>query len=627
VDLELELQKVLAASRSPAWQRAVALASHYRWSQIMRRAVRVVGQKLNPHRTVGAAETDSKASLRPISPELRRLARIQIEAFGQRSAAAQGSLEEGVVCLLHESRDVGRPVDWQKAARDQDASHLWLFQLQYHEFLLGHLARNGESAWDLIWETLAGWLEAFPPESTKVTADAWHPYCISRRVPVWCWLLVEGNPTDELKERLLQSLSAQCEYLTRSLEFELGGNHLLENVAALTIAAGLIDSPQAMEWLSVAERVWRAEKRTQILPHGEHFERSPMYHCQIAGNLLQQAIVVKSHRTDLAAEWSSTASEMLEFLDGILHPDGEIPLFADSGFEEAPSVEHLRQLAAICPNVKSAFGTNAIPPAADFSNSKMVGSYWTSRVARVGLETHVIVDCGEVGAAELPAHAHADLSTVEVSVNRHRWIVDSGNFSYAAGSMRDYCRSSLGHNVLTIGGQNSCEVWGGFRMGRRGHITSTHSTNEPEFSWVQVSHDGYRHLGVREIQRTVGIDRQGNVVVADLAHGATKLPAIGYVHLAPDVTVWPNGGSGREWKTSRDGEERLLQFEGVDVVEVANGWYCPTFGVRKRSPVVVYRRQNAVGTPLIWQLVCRDSSLAKFLAMKVTPPLQRGASR
>ncbi|MEQ1903431.1 MAG: alginate lyase family protein [Pirellulaceae bacterium] len=626
MDLELELQKVLAASRSPAWQRAVALARHYRWSQMMRRAVRVVGQKLNPHRTVGAAKTDSKASLRPISPELRRLARIQIEAFGQRSAATDGRLDDGFVCLLHESRDVGRPVDWQKAAQDRDVSHLWQFQLQYHEFLLGYLARNGESAWDLIWETLAGWLEAFPPESTKVTADAWHSYCISRRVPVWCWLVVEGNPTDELKQRLLQSLSAQCEYLSQNLEFELGGNHLLENVAALTIAAGLIDSPQALGWLSAAERVWRAEKRTQILPHGEHFERSPMYHCQVVGNLLQQAIAVQSFRPDLTSEWSSSASEMLEFLDGILHPNGEIPLLADSGFEEAPSVEHLRQLAAICPNVKGAFGKNTNPPAADFSNTRMVGPYWTSRVARAGCETFVVVDCGEVGAAELPAHAHADLITLEVSIDGKRWIVDSGNFSYAASSMRDYCRSSLGHNVLTIGGQNSCEVWGGFRMGRRGRITSTHSADEREFSWVQVSHDGYRHLGISEIQRTVSSDRQGNVVVADLVRGATELPAIGYVHLAPEVTVRPNGGD-REWIVSRDGEERLLQFEGVDVVELADGWYCPAFGVRQRSSVIVYRRRTAVNALLIWRLVHQGTNGGEFSTAIVQPLLQRAASR
>ena len=626
MDLEQELQKILAASRSSAWQRAVATVRHYRWSQMMRRAVRLVGQRLNPHRTIGAATAASKASFRPISPEFRQLARIQIEAFGERSAAEQGQLDAGIVCLLHENREVGRPVDWRKAAGDHDASHLWRFQLQYHEFLLGHLASVGDSAWDLIWQTLDVWLQAFPPESTKVTADAWHPYCISRRVPVWCWLLVEGKPQDQLRNRLLQSLSMQCEYLSKNLEFELGGNHLLENVAALTIAAGLIDSQHASGWLSIAERVWRAEKRTQILPHGEHFERSPMYHCQVLGNLWQQAIAVQGLRPDLAAEWSSTASELQDFLEGVLHPDGEIPMFADSGFGEAPSIEHLRKLAAICPNSKSSVARTATPLAAS-SDTIMVGPYWTSQIARNGRETFIIVDCGEVGATELPAHAHADLATLEVSINRRRWIVDSGNFSYAAGTMRDYCRSSLGHNVLTIGGQNSCEVWGGFRMGRRGCIMSTHSANEQEFSWVQVGHNGYRHLGVSEIRRTVGIDRQGNVVVADLVQGATKLPAIGYLHLAPDVSVRPDDGSGREWVISCDGEERLLQFDGVDSVELADGWYCPAFGVRQPSTVIIYEQKKNTDSPLIWRLFHRDTDRKQFSAAIVQPLLRHAATQ
>ncbi len=626
MDLELELQKVLAASRSSAWQRNVAVLRHYRWSQMLRRAVRVLRQKLSPQRVIGRLSSGSIPKIRQPSPEFRQLARTQIEAYVQRGTARQSNLEQGIVCLLNECRDVGRPVDWQQTAVNQNSSHLWRFQMQYHEFLLGHRALHGGSAWELIWETLAGWIQAFTPESTRVTADAWHPYCISRRVPVWCWFLIEGHAPPELEGRLLQSLETQCEFLARSLEFELGGNHLLENVAALTIAAGVVDSPKAASWLNTAERVWRTEKRKQILPHGEHFERSPMYHCQVVGNLLQQTIAAQSLRPDLAKKWTESAGEMLGFLEGVLHPDGEIALFADSGFDEAPSVEHLRKLATIASVVQPAVEKLSLSADHDNFQTQMVGPYWTSRIAQKGHATFVIVDCGEVGATELPAHAHADLTTIEVSINSQRWIIDSGNFSYAASAMRDYCRSSLAHNVLTIGGQNSCEVWGGFRMGRRGHITSTRSGNETEFAWVQVSHDGYRHLGVLEIERTVGTDRRGNLVVADLARGTTDMPAIGYIHLAPDLNIRPNDGSGRDWIVSREGEERFLQFDGIDVVELADGWYCPAFGIRERSKVVVYRRNRAIGAPLSWRLIHRETNAAMF-SSTILQPLLENANR
>ena len=145
---------------------------------------------------------------------------------------------------------------------------------------------------------------------------------------------------------------------------------------------------------------------------------------------------------------------MFTFVSELLHPDGEIPLFSDSGFGEAPS---MKQITALSTEAGLAVSGHDL-------GTKQIGDYWIYR----GTKTTAVFDCGQVSCSWLPAHAHCDLLGFEMSWLGQRWIVDSGNYNYEDDAMRLYCRSSLAHNVVTVGGQNHCDVWSKFRMGRRG---------------------------------------------------------------------------------------------------------------------------------------------------------------
>ena len=71
-------------------------------------------------------------------------------------------------------------------------------------------------------------------------------------------------------------------------------------------------------------------------------------------------------------------------------------------------------------------------------------------------------------------------------------IVDSGTSTYQPGSRRAGERGTSAHNTVEVGGQNSSEVWGNFRVGRRARVIILTDT-ETE---LVARHDGYRHLGV-----------------------------------------------------------------------------------------------------------------------------------
>lgn len=513
-------------------------------------------------------------------------------------------LVSGDVCLLNRSIHLGNPIDW-RISHHPNVAYLWRFQLHYHEFLLqvameqwADSAVRGrsdgsaldEAMWQGLLSTLNDWIEKNPMDSRACQRDAWHPYCISRRIPVWLLLDAARREAGFGKkeegagsgERIFDSLYAQAEYLAEHLEWDLGGNHLLENIKAVCLAACAFRTEEADRWLEKMLPILRGELQKQVLPHGEHYERSPMYHCQILGNLLEMAVVSEKVSQPLHRLCLEYARPMWAFLQGILHPDGEIPLFADSCFGEAPSVAYIRRLAehlGITP-----VGRNAIPSHEDDSHAtphsqagegtgaleelrrgggeetechsvlrlrtwavrlgpltltlspmlwlrnfrsqpKHEGEgtkdvYWTFRYG----DDFLIFDRGDAGTDELPAHAHCDLLTLEASFGGQRVIVDSGLYNYSDDSMRRYVRSSEAHNVVTVDHQNQCDVWSSFRMGYRGWTTVGNQGESGGFAWATAHHSAYRRHGVPRMQRLVAGHADRIWVCLDHAVSRQRVP-------------------------------------------------------------------------------------------------------
>ena len=312
--------------------------------------------------------------------------------------------------MLNES--VSLPNGFDSSLLNQK-SHLWRFQFHYHEFLLTQAAHGN---WSDISSFLDAWLTRYSPDKVKCSEDVWHPYCISRRLVAWIWLLnVAQNDESSLDalivQRMLDSAIQQANYLSKNLERDLDGNHLLENVTALAIASGTIGSADAKQWSKLAARVLAVELEKQVLPHGEHFELSPMYHCQILSNLLRMEICCRDDKPLLSVV-SPKIEPMLNFLGSIVHPDGEIPLFADSGFHEAPSV---REISAVAELTGRSLSSN--------SRSQPFESMGGYRIFR-GQRLFAVCDFGPIAAPRLPAHGHCDVTNLEVSVEGKRWIVD-----------------------------------------------------------------------------------------------------------------------------------------------------------------------------------------------------------
>jgi len=78
-----------------------------------------------------------------------------------------------------------------------------------------------------------------------------------------------------------------------------------------------------------------------------------------------------------------------------------------------------------------------------------------------------LLDVAPIGPDYLAGHGHADTLSFELSLFGQRCIVNPGVSRYGTGAERLRQRGTAAHSTVAVDGQNSSEVWGGFRVARR----------------------------------------------------------------------------------------------------------------------------------------------------------------
>ena len=394
--------------------------------------------------------------------------------------------------FLNERRELGPHVRW-----DPDgASHLWLFHHHYWEWAWSLAAAPDREAsratfarqWT-SWRTQVGFGQW----------DGWAPYTTSLRA----WVLV--NVFDDLiagstlEQTMVEDLGLHAGFLTRNLERDLGGNHLIKNIKALY---GLGTFLGVDSLVDSAQRLLVQELAVQVLADGGHFELSPSYQCQVLGDLVDIAALIKAAGTPPLPELDSAVSRMRTWLGLMVMPDGDIPLFNDC---EPVSLERIAQLAPdSAPDIPL-----TVLPDSGFA------------IVRRG-PFHLVADVGQPGPDELPAHAHADCLSFELAVDGRRVVVDAGTSEYGSGPRRVFERSTAAHNTIEVDGTDQTEVWGAFRAGRRARATLDRADATDASVEVAASHDGYRHLDGAPIHHRSWTVTDHEVTIRDTVTGSGR---------------------------------------------------------------------------------------------------------
>ena len=373
-------------------------------------------------------------------------------------------LERGSFTFLNETRELGSPPRW-----DPDgASHLWLFHHHYWEWAWSLAAyHDRDAARKVFARHWISWREAI----AFGRGNGWASYPTSLRAWVLVNVFQELVAGTSLEATMVADLGAHAGLLERSLELDIGGNHIIKNLKAL-VGLGVFLSDDHV--LDVALGHLSREIGVQVLGDGGHYELSPSYHCQVLGDLIDVAGLLAAAGRPVIPELDAAVTSMRRWLGLMLMPDGDVPLFNDC----EPVGPDL--LAILRP------GPVASEPLTVLAQSGYA-------VARQG-PFHLVADVGQPGPPDLPGHIHADCLSFELAVHGERVVVDSGTSEYGTGPRRDHERSTRAHNTIEIDDTDQTEVWGAFRAGRRAKATLERASAGDGTVTIVASHDGYRHL-------------------------------------------------------------------------------------------------------------------------------------
>jgi uncharacterized heparinase superfamily protein len=387
---------------------------------------------------------------------------------------------------------------------------LWRFNLHYWDWLADlKAARERETAQQLVEDWLLN-CDRYHPV-------IWHPYPLSLRLVNGLiygkWILTGASPS--LEEAYWGSLQRQASHLSQNLEWDVNGNHLLKNIKALIFAGLCLPGRQSL--FLEGQKLLLGALKKQILADGSHYERSPLYHVQVLQDLLDIQALLRKARFKRPAQLEDALDKMAEALAFYRYPDGKLALMNDSA-------EGSKKLLDVLAKKCGAVDEPGTLPDAGFV-----------RLAKGSIT--LVMDVGRPGMnGEYPGHAHAQALAFELCVGKERIFVNRGTYAYQD-PLRAALRATSAHNTVVVDGQNSAEVWGQFRMGRR--PTRVEYQAKDKENQIVASHNGYRFLGVKH-ERRLTLSTDGLVLVGEeILAGKGKTPhrVKAYFHVHPDVKV------------------------------------------------------------------------------------------
>jgi hypothetical protein len=420
-------------------------------------------------------------------------------------------------------------VDWDF----QGYGKLWNYNLQYLDFLKQVVIPIHvklilvQDIYEKLWEG-------------KLALE---PYPASLRIMNIIRFLSSLEFQNE-KLQIENFLLAEINYLSRNLEYHLLANHLLENAFALLMGGYFFDQK---EWINRAEKLIEKEIQEQILKDGAHFELSPMYHQIILFRVLE-AIAYLPKENRLHQLLITKAEVMMSWLKAISFKDGSIPHFNDSTDGIAFATLQLLEIGKI------------------YGISFEVDHHFKESGYRKfeKNEFELVADIHGISPSYQPGHAHADTFSFCLNYKGRPIIVDPGISTYNISPRRDWERSSEAHNTLVINGENSAEVWAGFRVGKRLQVNIIEEKNE----FIHAVHYGYRSHNTY-VHRKFDLTRDFIELTDFFEYKVNLQKAILHFHFHPNVELNQISAS-----TFQIDKELELEMFGDFIAEIAEYNYC-----------------------------------------------------
>ncbi len=495
-----------------------------------------------------------------------------------------------------------------------------------------HFTRLGQAYWltgdesyatEFVAET-TDWIAANPLSYGVNWACAMD---VALRAVNWIWGFHFFSVSDACRDpsfrsRFLRALFQHGEFIVRHLEkADLNGNHYVcDGVGLVFLGCFFRRARAARRWLRVGRSIVEQEIFQQTTPDGVDFEQATAYHRLVLEAFLSSYELLRRHGERPPDACWNRLERMCEFVQAYTKPDGRAPLIgdADDGRVQTlgpqPITDHryllshgavlfnrgdFKSSAGRCweetfwllgPDAADRFRALA-PRTPPRSTGFADGGFYVLRTP----QTHLIVDCGDVGMRGRGGHGHNDILSFELFLNGFNVVTDCGAYLYTASrEWRNKFRSTAFHNTLQIDDEELNRFVG------RDALWQLHNDARPidpafhtasGVDGFRGGHSGYARLATPVSHtRALFVDKaRPRVLVCDRVDGTGTHALVWRFHLDPAVTAEVRGTDvclfcdGRTvWLLPDDTAATFL-------LSVEPGWISPSYGVKVPTAVVVWR--------------------------------------
>lgn len=446
---------------------------------------------------------------------------------------------------------------------------------------------------------------------------------------IWGFYFFAGSracASPEFQGLLLRSLYLHGEWVSSHLEKgPVNGNHYLSDGVGLVFLGTFFKrTPAGRSWLAKGRAIVFDEMLIQVSADGVDFEASTAYHRLVLELFLTGYQLLRLHGESIPSPQWQRAERMFEFVEAYLKPGGLAPLVGDAddgrvqilGRQAIGDHRYLLSTAAVLfarpdfkrgagafweesfwllgPDAAAAFDRLALPAAPAVSAAFAEGGYFVLRHD----DTHVFVDCANVGMRGIGGHGHNDILSFELVLAGVPLVTDCGAYLYTASrEWRNRFRSTAFHSTIQVDGEEVNRFIGPDALWQLTNDATPAGVSfhrEPGYDRFQGSHEGYLRLpSPVRVTRAIALAADAPVVAVadDLAGGGRHLVEWRFP-LDPDVRAEFHD---QDVCLTRGGEQRWLLPVAVPAASawvLEPGWVSASYGVRRETQVLTRRGQQ-----------------------------------
>lgn len=442
---------------------------------------------------------------------------------------------------------------------------------------------------------------------------------------IWGFYFFAGSracATPGFRGQLLRSLYLHGEWVSTHLEKgPVNGNHYLSDGVGLVFLGTFFKrAAKGRHWLAQGREIVLDEMLLQVTADGVDFEASTAYHRLVLELFLTGYQLLRLHGETIPAPQWARLEKMFEFVEAYIKPGGLAPLLGDAddgrvqimGRQAIGDHRYLLATAAalfsrgdfkrgagefweesfwmLGPDAAAAFDQVALPAEPAGSAAFVEGGYYVLREA----DTHVFIDCANVGMRGIGGHGHNDILSFELVLDGVPLVTDCGAYLYTASrEWRNRFRSTAFHSTVQVDGEELNRFIGPNALWQLHNDATPEGVSfhqEPGRDRFRGSHAGYLRLPspvsvTREVALASGT---ALVAVADTLDGAGSHLIEWRFPLDPDVQAEILG---QDVRFGHGGRERWLLPVGPLPGEwsLEPGWVSASYGVRRDTSVLTLR--------------------------------------